>query len=169
MNFEKIENDVDGTAVVFKGMVVDENEPIPIGKGSRDNEINPKDLMIDDWCINGLNQNMQCKNYHFNMDLYKQSIIPIELTGDILTANGFELYESELLTTWWKQKDTETQTELYNIEIDKYNDRDRFSVDIRNSSNDEYKAIITSVKYVHELQNVLRLMGFEKMADEFVV
>ena len=127
------------------------------------------ELTINDWVMNGTNQHqvmMIGRNIiYVGQDLTAalQCFTPITLDEDILTANGFDHFVDDEFTeieSWRMDVDD------YEIDIIPSFNRDRFTAYIQRGPD---KHVSVQVRYVHELQHALRLMGLDTMADNFKI
>lgn len=91
-------------------------------------------------------------------------IDPIPLTNEILQANGFDAVKDGDTYTIWKQKDDKHGNELYDITIYRMEHSDVFDTRVRH-----HGMVHKDIKYVHELQQALRMCGLRDMADKFVL
>ena len=130
------------------------------------------ELMINDWVMNGTNQRqveMIGRNIiHFNrggQDLTAalQYLTPITIDEDILAANGFDHFVDEEFpeVEAWRMDVDDIKIDI----IPSFN-RDRFTASIQRGPD---KHVSVPVRYVHELQHALRLMGLDTMADNFKI
>ena len=86
----------------------------------------------------------------------------IEITAEILEANGFEKYGNRC-NIWLNGEDFDNHTEI-NYRIDQN------WFDLKRMANRLYIFQLKGeVHYVHELQHLLRAAGLNKMADNFVI
>lgn len=97
-----------------------------------------------------------------NDDVYDEldyeGIMPIPLTGDILAKNGFAWDGTRM--QWELEVNDEVITINFGRKIDEEADNYLF-VWIAN--------IAKPIHYVHELQHALRLVGLDKLADNFII
>ena len=128
------------------------------------------ELMVGDW-IETLNQNnevcrvqvneiqeKQVSFYHMNhyyLGASYANVEPILLTEDILLKNDF------ILDKEWDE---------YRINLDKI----YFSIQYTDRKESYFITITTylefiNIKYVHELQHILRLCGLTEMANDFKI
>lgn len=87
------------------------------------------------------------------IDAYIDLFEPIELTNDMLVLNGFG--KSENIDWFWLAG--------FPFDISKcsYRDTSVYEVSVGNGG------IVRTIKYVHELQNLLRVVGLEELANNF--
>lgn len=125
------------------------------------------ELMVCDW-IETLNQNKEvCRvqvneiqekqvsfSYmnHYYLGASYENIKPIPLTEKIIFLNGFRLDEE------WDEYRIELNKTYFSLE---YDARKESYITISTYSKPIY------IKYVHELQHLLRLCGWSDMADNF--
>lgn len=87
----------------------------------------------------------------------------VDITTKILRESGFEVYDlNPTYNTFWRQKDDKDGQEVYNIEIDKYFGDDYYSIDIRHIGHGSIKK---RIRYVHELQQCLRIVDLDEIAN----
>lgn len=134
--------------------------------------------MIGDWVLSLFNTPIKIDPYKWVLDEQKKGnevigfrfndLSPIPLTEEILKANGFEVVNlSNLHKCYFRQKDNEDGTELYNIEVEYYSDNpDACFIDV---TYDSIGSVRLKCKYVHEFQHALRLCGLNELADNFKV
>ena len=118
-----------------------------------------KDLMIDDWAAcEGKNgkvkelreHKLSLKTENSVMIIYYNNVEPIPITSEILEKNGFvtDRYgEIEL--------NDELGTSETNIVLEPTYSEEYYWWRINNN-------LIVKIKYVHELQHILKLVGIEK-------
>ena len=87
------------------------------------------------------------------IDAYLTLFEPIELTNNMLLLNGFG--KSENIDWFWLTG--------FPFDISKcsYRDPSVYEVSVGNGG------IVRTIKYVHELQNLLRVVGLEELANNF--
>lgn len=94
--------------------------------------------------------------------------VPIPITREILEKNGFEWKESaydhdfDFALLWLKEKRTY-------IELRNFNKTIAIWFDYIMPNDEVYADIVFPVKYVHEMQQVLRLAGLDDIANNFKV
>lgn len=94
--------------------------------------------------------------------------VPIPITREILEKNGFEWKESaydhdfDFALLWLKEKRTY-------IELRNFNKTIAIWFDYIMPNDGVYADIVFPVKYVHEMQQVLRLAGLDDIANNFKV
>ncbi len=130
------------------------------------------ELMIDDW-VKSLKEDhsgeygqvididhhdtvlleYQCVNYYTDVE----HIEPIPITPEILTANGFEKKENHSGCHYANYIDHSPVYAEQTI-------GDQWEIDIYQNGKIEM-----CVRYVHELQHILRLQGLTDFADQFKV
>lgn len=99
----------------------------------------------------------ECVDYE---DTHFGKMIPLEIVDEDFEKNGFDVYLVGDRKYWFRQKDNPDGTEKYNIDIEK--EDGYYIVTARNEG-----MICKSVKYMHQLQQVLRIVGLEEIADDF--
>ena len=134
------------------------------------------ELMAGDWITDEYKLPMQiyrideerayadsgCAFYEFNKDYPPQ---PIEITRDILKKNGWMerplilSWDSSVLTYYFVKDEGDTHLEFK---------RDTFTIWF-NYETGYYFDIAIPVKYVHQLQQALRLAGMTDMANNFKI
>ena len=142
------------------------------------------ELMIWDWCCNGHGLPMQiidvgeeayaaCKEnkgyaWEFS-DVEGCNPHPIEITTDILKKNGWREesymmspYASFVMTRYFVKDEGDTHLEYKGNTLTIW-----FNYEKGNDG--VYSDIVIPVKYVHQLQQVLRLAGLTDMANNFKV
>ena len=138
-----------------------------------------KDLMYGDWCRNGHGFPMQITNVGedyayatfdglegdpWEFDDKDCQPSPIEITPELLGANGWKVYDDDFLEEVYPSfcykevNHLEWKCGTLSILIDYENDNERV-----------YSDIIIPCKYVHQLQQVLRLAGMTELANNFKV
>ena len=138
------------------------------------------ELMIWDWCCNGHGLPMQIidvgeeaygaceenKGYAWEFsDDEGCNPHPIEITTDILKKNGWEAHSYEIpgmwkVTVYVKDANGKHLIDSHGI-LSIWLDYDKYD--------GAYADIVVPVKYVHQLQQVLRLAGLTDMANNFKV
>ena len=131
------------------------------------------ELMINDWVEDDLGDFTKVFSIN-NMSVILQAgvntraacyefIDPISLNEDILNANGFFHFvdEEDSFIEAWRM-----DVVGYEIDLIPSINYDRFTASIKRGPD---KHISVPVRYVHELQHVLRLVGLDNMADNFKV
>ena len=143
-----------------------------------------KGLMYGDWCRNGHGYPMQITNvgedyayatferldgdpWEFDDKDCKPS--PIEITEELLKANGWMResymlppYASFVRTYYFVKDEGNTHLELKSNTLTIW-------FDYKENSDGVYSDILIPVKYVHQLQQVLRLAGMTELANNFKV
>lgn len=112
------------------------------------------DLMVGDWVFNKfLNKNIKITPYDFFSKYPKviegNDLEPIPLTVEIMKANGYDFMDCYINYIY-------DDDEVSYLEMT-LNDDDEFVWTINTNEYD-----IMQIKYVHELQHALRLLGIEK-------
>ena len=98
----------------------------------------------------------------FDSPKYWRCFSPVEITPEILEANGFEKYGNRC-GIWINKKDFDNHTEI-NYRIDQN------WFDLKKMANRLYThQLKCEVHYVHELQHLLRVAGLNDMADNFKI
>ena len=136
------------------------------------------ELMIWDWCCNEHGTPMQIINvgtdayatcepsgraYAFS-DVEGFNPQPIEITSDILKKNGWEERSYDLPAVLKQTicvKDANGKHLIYGHGLSIWLDYDKYD--------GAYADIIVPVKYVHQLQQVLRLAGLTELANNFKI
>ena len=140
-----------------------------------------KDLMYGDWCHNGHGFPMQITNvgedyayatfegYDWELDDKDYQPSPIEITPEMLGANGWKResymgfpWDSFVLTYYFIKDEGNTHLELKSNTLTIW-------FDYKENSDGVYSDILIPVKYVHQLQRVLRLAGMTELANNFKV
>ena len=140
-----------------------------------------KELMVGDWCRDGHGFPMQITNvgedyayatfeglegdpWEFDDKDCKPS--PIEITKELLEANGWEFYTYRLVNetyiTYCSKEDNGNYLEWKNGDLSIW-------FDYGKDYDGVYSDILVPCKYVHQLQQVLRLAGMTEMANNFKV
>ncbi|MCQ2211931.1 MAG: hypothetical protein MJZ34_16745 [Paludibacteraceae bacterium] len=122
------------------------------------------ELMIFDWVmLDGIPKRLTLWDIvRISRGVYTTE--PIPLTEDILMANGFAIVQDGDSLTIWKQKDDEYGNEVYDITIYGSKGVTRYDTSIRC-----HGTIRKNIKFVHELQQALRVCGLNDLADNFKV
>ena len=90
---------------------------------------------------------------------------PIEITAELLKANGWIVYDSRVLINIGSSFSVKNEGNIH-LEFKE----GELSVWFDYANNDGvYSDIVIPVKYVHQLQHVLRLAGMTDMANNFKV
>ena len=151
-------------------------------KNLRDMEtIKCKDLMYGDWCRDGHGFPMQITNVgedyayatfeglegdHWEFDDKDCQPSPIEITTELLKANGWEVFTYEIgvatYTTYCSKKEAGNYLEWK---------RGTFSIwiDYEDNNDGVYADILVPCGDVHQLQQVLRIAGMTELANNFKV
>lgn len=113
------------------------------------------------------NKNLHDTTYSDEIFVNSKNIHPIELTRDILTANGFKTqYVEDIDTDAYTCDNFPFVIEVVFRPISENNiDKEkRFSICLlcKEEGNPDPMHEIFSIKYVHELQNVLRMCNIDK-------
>ena len=140
-------------------------------------------LMVFDWLMNSHDFPMQVTSVGDNWayatfkgnegDVWEYDDndnipVPIPITREILEKNGFEWKESaydhdfDFALLWLKEKRTY-------IELRNFNKTIAIWFDYIMPNDGVYADIVFPVKYVHEMQQVLRLAGLDDIANNFKV
>ena len=151
-------------------------------KDLRDMEtIKCKDLMYGDWCRSEHGFPMQITNVGddyayatfegFDWELDDKDFPPcaIEITEELLKANGWKKesymlppFDSFIRTYYFVKDEGNTHIELKSNNL-------TIGFDYKEDSDGVYADILIPVKYVHQLQQVLRLAGMTELANNFKV
>ena len=143
-----------------------------------------KDLMCGDWCRDGHGFPMQITNVgedyayatfdglegdHWEFDDEDCKPSPIEITPELLDSNGWMResymlppYASFVRTNYFVKDEGNTHLELKSNTLTIW-------FDYKENSDGVYSDILIPVKYVHQLQQVLRLAGMTELANNFKV
>ena len=140
-----------------------------------------KDLMYGDWCRNGHGFPMQITNVGedyayatfdglegdpWEFDDKDCQPSPIEITPELLKYNGWDVFTYEIgvatYTTYCSKKEAGNYLEWKRGTHSIWFDYDK-------DSDGVYADILVPCKYVHQLQQVLRLAGMTEMANNFKV
>ena len=136
-----------------------------------------KELMVGDWIANEDKIPMQIYSVYGNCayaDDYKSALWefkdreyepqPIEITPELLKANGWKVYDYDFLEgaypsfCYREENHLEWRLGMLSILIDYEKDNERV-----------YADILVPCKYVHQLQQVLRIAGMTELANNFKV
>lgn len=129
----------------------------------------PNEVMIGDWLMFTDPNTKETEPSQITMEIigfdsakYWKCFTPIEITPEILEANGFEKYGNRC-GIWLNKEDFDNHTEIdYRI--------DQNWFDLKRMANRLYiYQIKCEVHYVHEMQHLLRVAGLNEMADNFVL
>ena len=137
-----------------------------------------KELMVGDFCRSGHGLPMQITNVGddyayatfegnegdpWEFDDKDEQPQPIEITKELLDANGWEI------DSYYSVKNNHNM-DYYVIEECRYNIMwDNGTLSMFHNDNSYYYDIVIPVKYVHQLQQVLRLAGMTELANNFKV
>lgn len=141
-----------------------------------------RDLMYGDWCCSGHGLPMQITNVGndyayatwegnegdpWEFDDKDEQPQPIEITIELLEANGWEehSYYSSFhnLSKYFFMKDKNgNHLELKHGTLAIWNDNEP-------DNDGVYSDIVIPIKYVHQLQQVLRLAGMTELANNFKI
>ena len=137
-----------------------------------------KELMVGDCCRDGHGFPMQITNVGedyayatfegFDWELDDKDFPPcaIEITPELLKANGWEVFTYEIgvatYTTYCSKKEAGNYLEWKRGTLSIW-------IDYKEDSDGVYSDILIPIKYVHQLQQVLRLAGMTELADNFKV
>ncbi len=108
------------------------------------------DLMVGDWVIID-NEALQVMPTLIDALFYDEPIKvePIEITAEILEANGFENYK--------------------NIGSIRYFIKDGVKYEVHQGLLYFNRGEIQGIEYVHEMQHALRIMGHSDLSDDFKI
>ena len=121
----------------------------------------PTDLMIGDWIVKPSGYIRTIDRAEFsNDDAWFEDIKPIPLTPEILEKNGIKNRDDEYIISGWDDagqwyitlKDFKPQFDFWFIKSSNRN------LNVRGQ-----------IRYVHEFQHVLRLVGLTELANNFKV
>ena len=137
-----------------------------------------QELMVGDWCCSGHAFPMQITNVGddyayatfegnegdpWEFDDKNEQPQPIEITKELLDANGWEI------DSYYSVKNNHNM-DYYVIEEGRYNIMwNNGTLSIFHNDNSYYYDIVIPVKYVHQLQQVLRIAGMTELANNFKV
>lgn len=139
-----------------------------------------RDLMVGDWCCSGHGLPMQITNVGENyayatwegnegdsweFDDKDDQPQPIEITTDLLKANGWILVPYSVL---YQIKEYYCVKNEENIHLEFKEGEFAIWLDYENNDG-VYSDILIPCKYVHQLQQALRLAGLTDMANNFKV
>ena len=140
-----------------------------------------RELQFGDWCCNEHGLPMQITNVGedyayatwegnegdpWEYDDKDDQPCAIEITPELLKANGWDVFTYEIgvatYTTYCSKKEAGNYLEWK---------RGTLSIwfDYKENSDGVYSDILIHVKYVHQLQQVLRLAGMTELANNFKV
>ena len=144
-------------------------------------KIKYKDLMYGDWCRNGHGYPMQITNVGddyayaafeglegdpWEFDDKDEQPQPIEITDKLLIANGWEEYNCTLFHNFQKYA---YMSDANGNHLEWKNGELSIWIDYEKGNDGVYSDIVIPVKYVHQLQQVLRLAGMTDMANNFKI
>ena len=99
---------------------------------------------------------------------HENSIEPIQLTPEILVANGFESRELYHFTLY--QLGKESFSIAYDLLLKNlYAFTKTFQAGCRLCTTPDKSELSIQIQYVHELQQAMRLIGLRDLADNFVI
>ena len=139
-----------------------------------------RDLMVGDWITNRNGFPMQITNvgedYAYatfeglegdpcEYDEKDCQPSPIEITHEMLGANGWIVYDSRVLINLGSSISIKDEG---NIHLEFKEGELSVWLDYENSDG-EYADILVPCKYVHQLQHALRLCGLDELADNFKI
>ena len=139
-----------------------------------------KELMVGDWCRDGHGFPMQITNVGedyayatfeglegdpWEFDDKDCQPSPIEITTELLGANGWIVYDSRVLINIGSSISIKNEG---NIHLEFKEGELSVWLDYENSDG-VYADICIPCKYVHQLQQVLRLAGMTELANNFKV
>lgn len=136
-----------------------------------------KELMVGDWCRSGHGFPMQITSVGedyayatfegFDWELDDKDFPPyaIEITPELLGANGWDVFRYEIeddIPTDCSKEESGSILEWKNGDLSIWFEYDE-------DSDVVYADILVPCKYVHQLQQVLRLAGMTELANNFKV
>ena len=140
-----------------------------------------KELMVGDLCRSEHGFPMQITNvgddyayatfegFDWELDDKDCQPLPIEVTEELLKANGWKResymmppFDSFVRTYYFVKDEGNTHLELKSNTLTIW-------FDYKENSDGVYSDILIPVKYVHQLQQVLRLAGMTELANNFKV
>lgn len=137
-----------------------------------------KELMVGDWITNEDKIPMQIYSVYGNCtyaDDYKSALWefrdkeyepqPIEITEELLEANGWDVFRYKIeddIPTDCSKEENGNVLEWKNEELSIW-------LDYKPGDDGVYADILVPCKYVHQLQQVLRLAGMTELANNFKV
>ena len=139
-----------------------------------------RDLMLGDWITNRNGFPMQITNVGedyayatfeglegdpWEYDDKDCQPSPIEITHEMLGANGWIVYDSRVLINLGSSISIKDEG---NIHLEFKEGELSVWLDYENSDG-EYADILVPCKYVHQLQHALRLCGLDELADNFKI
>lgn len=139
-----------------------------------------RDLMLGDWITNRNGFPMQITNVGedyayatfeglegdpWEYDDKDCQPSPIEITHEMLGANGWIVYDSRVLINLGSSISIKDEG---NIHLEFKEGELSVWLDYENSDG-EYANILVPCKYVHQLQHALRLCGLDELADNFKI
>ena len=139
-----------------------------------------KDLMYGDWCRNGHGFPMQITNVGddyayatfeglegdpWEFDDKDCQPYAIEITPELLEANGWNRNNYSLYNFTAQYENLEANGDYLEWEYEKIS----IWFDYDKNSDGVYADILVPCKYVHQLQQVLRLAGMTELANNFKV
>lgn len=137
-----------------------------------------KELMVGDWCSNGHGYPMQITNVGddyayatfeglegdpWEFDDKDCQPSPIEMTPELLKANGWDVYRYKFeyaLPTYCSKEENGNYLEWRNGNLSIW-------FDYGKDYDGVYSDILVPCEYVHQLQQVLRLAGMTELANSF--
>ena len=125
------------------------------------------ELMYDDWVLDELTKIPLQVNggiiSHVQRNHNRDVVLPMPLTAEIMEANGFVLMEGSKQTF---RHIFVKENYRFRIAFSHVNGvpltYDNIALTYRKTQ------IVFSVRYVHELQNLLRVLGYREKADKFI-
>ena len=143
--------------------------------------MNCRNLMVGDWCRSGHGFPVQITNVGddyayatfegFDWELDDKDFPPcaIEITPELLEANGWKResymgfpWDSFVMTYYFVKDEGNTHIEFKCNTLTIW-------FDYKKDSDGVYSDILIPVKYVHQLQQALRLAGMTELANNFKV
>lgn len=140
-----------------------------------------RDFMVGDWCLSGYRRPMQiycvCNNIAYatfegnegdpwEFDDKDEQPQPIEITKELLEANGWKVLTDEFCDVRYYEGCVNDSNRNY---IEWKNGDLSIWFDYGKDYDGVYSDILVPCKYVHQLQQVLRLAGMTELANNFKV
>ena len=137
-----------------------------------------KELMVGDWIVNedripiqiySVHRNCayadDCRSVSWEFQDKEYEPQPIEITEELLEANGWDVFRYKIeddIPTDCSKEESGSVLEWKNGDLSIWFDYDK-------DSDGAYADICIPCKYVHQLQQVLRIAGMTELANNFKV
>lgn len=95
-----------------------------------------------------------------------EELSPLELTEDILLTNGFSLIKEKPVRTYRRMLGEYLEDGFLQVAFHNFESGKEIAFHIENSLSETPTDLMVVVKYVHEMQNALRLSGLYEIADD---